>query len=674
MATETLRPSAPGDLTEFTPYPGTGEANWEDVDDIVSDDDATYVRVSPPLEQGTQLQICIKENSVTTKTANQSLTESYVLFSQQWDTRPSDSGAWTWNDIDSLQIGVYESLTRFFTDLYNLPSHAGAGTINYVKVYARARWRVSAGTAYLYVTQVYVEVDYTASQNYERTLSTAVGMAATLSRLKGNVRSLSATMKMATSLSRAMAYARSLLTNARMQPSVVGVLGGNSYLCVASRDGLSIKTNTSGGTVWTVCAKDAAGRGTLPASFFTQFDNRLCGLNYQNSGFNYSQVNDLVADWVDKPNFPNLSEKFTGLFVGKDASDTPALYFLTPKGMYYLDVFTNFVFGPTEVTWEYDDTAGKKGLYWKGDNYVAVGKGIYKIHGAEVSLVGPDMDDGLPEGLQGTITDMIGVGFWLVIAINGGSTAKSSILKRYINGKHWHPVYVGSKNDPITSLCWDSGTLYFGEGTDVKSLSLPAITDNINTVSSLERIATGSLTYPYFHSLFEAMPKVGHKVWATTRNCNANETISIYYRIDEDTDWTLLGSFITSPRPTALSFGAAGIEFERIQLKAVFARGGTLTNSPKLESLILEYRVVPPVLWGWTVKVNAVTSGDRRGQDIIEALKAAISSKTLLSFYPGGDKDGTEYFVQVSGMPGVEKGTEFGQEGIYQVNLMEVIE
>ena len=490
---------------------------------------------------------------------------------------------------------------------------------------------------------------------YTRTLSTAMGMSASLSRHTD--------------------YGRSLTATALFQPSVMSLHGGgNSYLCVASRDGKSVKTNLSLGTTWTVCAHDTAGRGTLPASFFAQFDNRLCGLNYQNSGFNYSQVNDLVADWVDKPNFPNLSEKFTGLFVGKDASDTPALYFLTPKGMYYLDVFTNFVFGPTEVTWEYDDTAGKKGLYWKGDNYVAVGKGIYKIHGAEVSLVGPDMDDGLPEGLQGTITDMIGVGFWLVIAINGGSTAKSSILKRYINGKHWHPVYVGSKNDPITSLCWDNGTLYFGEGTDVKSLSLPAITDNINTVSSLERIATGSLTYPYFHSLFEAMPKVGHKVWATTKNCNANETISIYYRIDEDTDWTLLGSFITSPRPTALSFGAAGIEFERIQLKAVFARGGTLTNSPKLESLILEYRVVPPVLWGWTVKVNAVTSGDRRGQDIIEALKAAISSKTLLSFYPGGDKDGTEYFVQVSGMPGVEKGTEFGQEGIYQVNLMEVIE
>jgi hypothetical protein len=492
------------------------------------------------------------------------------------------------------------------------------------------------------------------------------------------VYTLSVAMGLSPTLSRATTYARSLTATVLFQPSIVGFAEGDTYLCVASRDGGSIKTKVFSGTTWDVCAKDAAGRGTLPVAWFAQFDNRLCGLNYENSDFCYSQVNDLVTNWEDKPNFPNLPVKFTGLFAGRDSSDTPTLYFLTQKGMYYLDVFTNFVFGSTEVTWELDDTSGKKGLYWRGDNYIAVGKGIYQIHGTVVSLIGPDMDDGLPSGLQGTISDMIGVGFWLVIAVDGGSSAKSSILKRYITGKHWHPVYVGSIDTPITTLCWDSGTLYFGEGTNVKSLPFSAVTDNVNTISALERVATGSLTYPYFHSAFEAMPKVAHKVWATTRDCTADETISIYYRIDEDTGWTLLGSFITSPRPTALPFPASGdsigIEFERIQFKEVMTRGSTATNSPKLESLILEYRVVPPTLCGWTIKVNAVTTGDRKGKDIIEALWAAIRSKTLLSFYPGGDKDGTEYFVQVDTIPGTEKGTEFGQEGLYTLSLKEVID
>ena len=45
-----------------------------------------------------------------------------------------------------------------------------------------------------------------------------------------------------------------------------------------------------------------------------------------------------------------------------------------------------------------------------------------------------------------------------------------------------------------------------------------------------------------------------------------------------------------------------------------------------------------------------------------------------MSFYPDGDKEGTEYFVEVSRMPGNESGTEFGTEGLYSVSVNEVID
>ena len=173
------------------------------------------------------------------------------------------------------------------------------------------------------------------------------------------------------------------------------------------------------------------------------------------------------------------------------------------------------------------------------------------------------------------------------------------------------------------------------------------------------------------------MPKTAHKVRAVTQDCNSSETITLSYRIDEDTAWTELGRFETSPRPTALPFPASGdsigVSFERIQFKAAYARV-TSTNSPKLESLILEYRIVPPVLWGWDFRVQAVTSGDQSGKSIIDALKTAIETGTLMSFYPDGDKSSTEYFVEVSQMPGNESGTEFGQEGIYTVSVSEVVD
>ncbi len=505
-------------------------------------------------------------------------------------------------------------------------------------------------------TAIY-EFDFKRETEFTRTAPVSLGLSPSSSRAIAVARSSSAILEL-----RAIAEAEKNIFE---------------YLCVASQSNNSIKTNSPLGASWDACAKDAG--GALPAAHFAQYLNRLCAIAYQKAGFSYSAVNDIEANWTEKANFPNLPQKFTDMFVGRDAGDDPVLNFLTPIGMYYLDVFTNFVFGPTELTWEEDSTAGKKGMYWKGSHYVAVGKGIYRITQGIVDLVGPDMDDGLPEDMQGTITDMIGVGFWLVISIDGGASNKSSILKRYITGKHWHPVYVGSANTPINALCWDSGTLYFGEGTNVKSLPFSNKTENVAKLSTHTYAASGDIIYPHFHSEFEAMPKVAHKIRGVTQDCDSDDKITIYYRIDEVTAWTELGSFTSSPRPTALQFPASGdsigVEFERIQFKATFTQGSSVTtNSPKLESLTLEYRVIPPVLWGWDVKILATTSGDRRGQDIIDALIEAIEEPKLLSFYPSGSKEGTQYFVEIRGMPGTKKGTEFGEEGLYTLSVQEVID
>ncbi len=675
MPTEILRPNAAGSYTNIQSQWPTASEHWDKVDEVVADDAITFVftdsyetevRDFYNLQSGT-LPLTSTVNSVTvyfrfgqwssglrawgtpylllngnetTGTRQDSINYEWRTFSEIL-ARPG-GGSWTVSDLANLQVGV------------GLQSIEG----------------YSAG-----LTQVYVEVDYTFI-DYPISSSVSLGLAPTVTRTFGKIISSSASLGQATTVTKAGVYSKSASLTLGLDPTTTVENDVNTFLCIASQNNGSIKTIDRLGASWTDCAKDAG--GALNASYFTQFDNRLCAINYQNIGFSYSAVNDIVSNWTEKPNFPNLPQRFTGMFVGKDASDDKALYFLTPTGMYYLDVFTNFVFGPTEVTWEEDSTSGKKGLYWKGDTYVAVGKGIYKISQGVVSLVGPDMDDGLPEDLQGAVTDMIGVGFWLVIAIDGGTGNKSSILKKYINGKHWHPVYVTSTvNSSIKTLFWDNGTLYFGEGTNVKSLSLPAVTDNVNKLSTQTRVASGSITYPYFHSIFETMPKVAHKVWATTRDCNSNEKITISYRKDEETSWTSLGSFTSSPRPTALVFPASGdsigVQFEKIQLKAGYARGDTTTNSPKVESLILEYRVIPPTLWGWTVKVMARTSGDQKGDTIIEALKTAIETNTLLSFYPTGDKSKTQYWVTVKGMPGSEAGTEFGQEGIYEISLQEVV-
>jgi hypothetical protein len=149
MATETLRPNAVGDETNLSPYPGTGEANWEDVDEVTADDDTTRVTkpgadnnwvrdlYNLPTHSGsgtinsitvyarckvsagaipdqTNLKIAIKTGGTAYEGSGVQLTTSYVDYSNQWNTNPQTGVAWTWGNIDALQTGV--SLRRAQSD------------------------------------------------------------------------------------------------------------------------------------------------------------------------------------------------------------------------------------------------------------------------------------------------------------------------------------------------------------------------------------------------------------------------------------------------------------------------------------------------------------------------------------------------------------------------------
>jgi len=166
MATEILRPNAAGDETALSLYPNSGEANWEDVDEETPDELDTrvyktgtsytrdlynlpshsvgsgtinfikiYFRCQRP-GSGTSCKAkpSLKSDSTVTDGTEVTLTSSWVTYSEQWSTNPADSAAWSWADIDALQIGV---------------SLKGDGTNP-----ARC-------------TQVYVEVDYTATTSKE---------------------------------------------------------------------------------------------------------------------------------------------------------------------------------------------------------------------------------------------------------------------------------------------------------------------------------------------------------------------------------------------------------------------------------------------------------------------------------------------------------------------------
>ncbi len=160
MATLTLRPNGNGDVIECTPYPNTGESNYQDVDEASQNGDTDYV-TNPAgttkidlyaLENhttetlyilgvtvyiyakvtgsvGTQNSyIKIKTGGTQYDSTVKYLSTSYALYSHTWTTNPNTSAAWTWTNIDNLQAGLQlfsSDEQQRCTQLYVVVSYGG---------------------------------------------------------------------------------------------------------------------------------------------------------------------------------------------------------------------------------------------------------------------------------------------------------------------------------------------------------------------------------------------------------------------------------------------------------------------------------------------------------------------------------------------------------------------
>ena len=170
MPAETLRPNAAGDECNIDSETGAACPNhWQNVDEVVADSDTTevhtrnalYLRDLYNIENhsagsgtinsitvyvyggspwATPDQACIKiaiksgqgagAPDTVSESVEKTVTQGYVLYSNQWSINPKTSVAWTWDEIDTLQAGVALRSSR------------------------------SAGGGDAVCSQVYVEVDY----------------------------------------------------------------------------------------------------------------------------------------------------------------------------------------------------------------------------------------------------------------------------------------------------------------------------------------------------------------------------------------------------------------------------------------------------------------------------------------------------------------------------------
>ena len=167
MPTQILRPNAAGDLTQFPTIVNPVSSNhFQAVDETSADDDTSYIE-SGTDELTNDYHIVIKENSTITEVQKGKST-SYVNYTHEFTTKPSDSSAFTVTDINNLQIGVNFTGTdnpTDQTDLFNIEDwpHNSGDTINSITVTARYKDSQTASSLdRMRCTQVFVTVDYTA--------------------------------------------------------------------------------------------------------------------------------------------------------------------------------------------------------------------------------------------------------------------------------------------------------------------------------------------------------------------------------------------------------------------------------------------------------------------------------------------------------------------------------
>ena len=167
MPTQNLYPNAAGDLTQFPTVEPSSINHFQAVDETSADDDTSYIE-SGTDELTNDYHIVIKENSTITEVQKGKST-SYVNYTHEFTTKPSDSSAFTVTDINNLQIGVNFTGTdnpTDQTDLFNIQDwpHNSADTINSITVTARYKDSQAASSLdRMRCTQVFVTVDYTAA-------------------------------------------------------------------------------------------------------------------------------------------------------------------------------------------------------------------------------------------------------------------------------------------------------------------------------------------------------------------------------------------------------------------------------------------------------------------------------------------------------------------------------
>jgi len=450
------------------------------------------------------------------------------------------------------------------------------------------------------------------------------------------------------------------------------------------------------GATWT----DGDTLGTAQACrFFIEWDSKLFTLD--NDGQLDYSIDEGVT-WITNALSTLPSGYFYKPFLYRNVAGDVIIYMPTKQGLYALD-FVNAKWIETELALPFHTYAGRGATAWRDAAYVPSGLSIYRYSSspAEVSMMGPDRDYGLPGDYLGNITKLLRGHNELFALIDATSTVDQdlypagaygdiqiydkvgfSVVLKW-NEKAWSVIYVsGSTSTPIktgvVATADDIYRLWFGIDGEVYYIPLQETIQNPLEATNFPFAASAEHITPWFDKNNAVIDGLASTVTAYAQNTSATEYIRIHYALDyDDNSWTLLTNTdfadgqIDSDGEAEFSLASgAGIAFKAIRFKYELARGSNTALSPDLRWVRLSYIKLLEPKWGFTVRVDCSRNYRfKTAKSLLSSLKTALETQTLGNFQFKNGNSSESHKVRIANMNGVEIGGKHS-EGIYEIQLI----
>jgi hypothetical protein len=336
---------------------------------------------------------------------------------------------------------------------------------------------------------------------------------------------------------RVMRYEWVLKHNAATRVTALQPFAGKLYAALGDSDDM---VESADGNTW------AATAGNRRYTYLRAFGGFLYALKSAGGANALAYFNG--TSWVTDLTVATSDQVLTGL-----AGFNNELIILGARSMFSLS--SAYVYQIFDYANEEDQDNGKNALVWmvNGMLHVPVRNGLNAYDGVRMQAVGPDQNEGLPAGEQGRIAAMCGSKTWLFAALDAGASGISSIIA--YNGTGWHTLAKASGvGQRIRAIGIESVTnargytrLWWWENSTPYFVEFPSLTDNPYGYSGVRFASLGYVTSSWFGGELALIQKDFNSIAVWSDGCSANQTVQVYYEVDQSGIWNLAGTVTVSP-------------------------------------------------------------------------------------------------------------------------------